>query len=508
MVDYVNDELDALRLPIYDPISSPTVAPATSATESPIRVLCINAEWATHVIGVLQRLERSDAWLGDDDEQYRIQNELATIIARLSMPFVGDCPVNYPDSVLDGPATPNPNQPLPPLIVLRGGGVIALEELLYPMITKIRFDPLTCELIVESGQCCVERISLKCLTGEETIGDVTEGNPLDDGDPATVWTACGKVSGLIDALAAMIQAGLQYYTSPLEFNQRIRESVPGVNLGSADLYLLLFDFVTITKIVSDETIYNADLVTAMKCLAVTMVDNTPDVTIESFESVIIAVKTAIYENVSGVGVPATVWTLWEQCWQTIGAANGIRLMQLGATDAEANCDCPEPVFADDATNPTVSGWYWGPASNYGFIAPGGFNDFEANILQAQLHHVYGVAWRVEWQSGDPVLRVKRKNTPVDGAVFDVFMFGVNSDSDGPEQWVCQTGAAAWVELETILPGGIRRFDVGLFSDNVAAPVCQRGQTAHTPILVRAEGDPATAYGIIKIRFLHNTGEIL
>lgn len=82
-----SDELAALlAAPTCDPRPYPLPAPATEWDASPTRCLTVNAEWATHMIGVLDRLLELDAWIGTDEEVFAAFQAIEEIQAQLSKP--------------------------------------------------------------------------------------------------------------------------------------------------------------------------------------------------------------------------------------------------------------------------------------------------------------------------------------------------------------------------------------------------------------------------------------
>ena len=81
-----SDELSALlAAPTCDPRPRPLAAPATTWDESPTRTLTVNAEWATHIIGVLDRLLELDAWIGTESEMFAAFQAIEEIQAQLSI---------------------------------------------------------------------------------------------------------------------------------------------------------------------------------------------------------------------------------------------------------------------------------------------------------------------------------------------------------------------------------------------------------------------------------------
>jgi hypothetical protein len=55
-------------VPRYAPRINPTPIPTAGAEDTPAVYLCINREWVSHILGVLDALDQPDTWLGTDSE--------------------------------------------------------------------------------------------------------------------------------------------------------------------------------------------------------------------------------------------------------------------------------------------------------------------------------------------------------------------------------------------------------------------------------------------------------
>lgn len=76
--------------PPIDPRYSPVPIPTAGVFDSPTVVLCINAEWASHLDGLLGRLLHPNAWIGTEEEKEAAIQEVGKLLIAL-LP-VGDCP--------------------------------------------------------------------------------------------------------------------------------------------------------------------------------------------------------------------------------------------------------------------------------------------------------------------------------------------------------------------------------------------------------------------------------
>ncbi len=97
-----SEELYALhRFPYMDPRPYPHLPPAPDWAEEPCRCIVINAEWAVHLVGALERLTELDAWGGTDAQIFAARQAVEEIQAQLSIP----CDITGPEGP-QGPAGP------------------------------------------------------------------------------------------------------------------------------------------------------------------------------------------------------------------------------------------------------------------------------------------------------------------------------------------------------------------------------------------------------------------
>jgi len=75
----------------YDPRFVPLPAPVHDVFDEPSIMLCINAEWASHLDGLLERLLYFDAWDGTDEERERAIGQVWRLLASLGGKNMGCC---------------------------------------------------------------------------------------------------------------------------------------------------------------------------------------------------------------------------------------------------------------------------------------------------------------------------------------------------------------------------------------------------------------------------------
>lgn len=64
----------------FKPRATPRAAPTVGIFDEPTVCTNINVEWLGHIIGVLEALLQPDAWLGDDSEHRRIEDNIHTLL--------------------------------------------------------------------------------------------------------------------------------------------------------------------------------------------------------------------------------------------------------------------------------------------------------------------------------------------------------------------------------------------------------------------------------------------
>lgn len=84
MIDETANTTNSLRLFPYDPRFSPAVIPTAGVFDSPLFAVCVNAQWLSHIDGVVERLAWRDAWLGLPEEQQAAADEAIKILSAIA----------------------------------------------------------------------------------------------------------------------------------------------------------------------------------------------------------------------------------------------------------------------------------------------------------------------------------------------------------------------------------------------------------------------------------------
>lgn len=255
-----------------------------------------------------------------------------------------------------------------------GGAMILInEDDMGQVVTEVKFDSDTGELLVYYGHCCVERIGLSALTtvtlpstGEEPELPITEPG---GGSVDWEYTACGKADTLIDRLELIGHAAWNNRTDPYSVAAAIKNANPAYSVSMVDvmsLYVQLLGL-TATEAVTDVDIFNAEMLHNWKCYMVSKLGNDS----EGFtypEWLQVTNYPVAYSWLSEVPDLDTVLAVYMGgFWNTLlnlilGRERAHQIMRE-AVNLNPDCGCGEPytpvIWTDTATSPTESGYYVG-----------------------------------------------------------------------------------------------------------------------------------------------------
>lgn len=448
----------------------------------------------TAVLSVVRYLENWYAWERDDAKQGK---DAAASFRRASLYTVRDilAGISCGDCGDDGTGSGEPDISD---ILAACGGLIVLEDEgdMGQVVTNVEIVGGT--LKVYFGPCCVQEYSLSDLCCE---GPVIPDNPLDDpDDPTQVWSACGKAYTVIHALADGIQAGLDNYTSPVSFYGAIEDAIPTAGMGKINLSLLLFDYTTITKVVSNDSIINDVLVDTMVCVAAEGFENTSGVSDEEYTHLWYSVRFAIESSGINFASAQLVWALWEQLMQTVGEGDLKELMQFGAADNTQDCSCP--LEAGEPTEPTENGWYLSQEYEVTATATGVYNT-KACLRQQCLEDVFGVVFRAEWTAADPWNLKRMGSASAECDTADQTAWGDTSDHLEYDPQGTYYGCGDTTVLDEVVGSGLYEQKTSNYGTptNPASPTWAAG----TVISHGFYGDDMSAgeQYTIRLRFIHN-----
>lgn len=379
------------------------------------------------------------------------------------------------------------------------GGLIVIQEdeEMGQVVTKVWIDEDTGELVVEYGPCCVQRYDLTVVANEV---DQPPDAIWDDLDPQPTYSACGKVTAWMDALWSLGNAMWDYFDDEADYERRLKEAVPNAGLSRWEIYVSIAQMYILEGIYDKSTIMSAELWQRFKCEAVSGIAPTSICTEAEADYISDSIGRVI-DRQFGLVNSELIKGFFYRMGGIIGKNDLKNIATLGAVSTNNDCSCPDA--ADQETSQTEAGYYFGAARTVQVTAPGGFNSEVAVFMEAVPHDVYGVAWKAEYVSGDPLQYIKRANDATPQAGYDVWMFGSNSDSDGADEWFVQCTDNAWSGggVSALLDGTTHYNNFQC--DDAPNEVAAAGQLVLAKFAVRAQGDPASTLVNVKLRWLHN-----
>lgn len=172
----------------------------------------------------------------------------------------------------DGQEVVTPNTPF--TIEYRGGSLIVIsEDDMGQVVTEVKFDPVTKKLTVYYGKCCPDVIDLASIVtgdGVQEPEDITNPPTQDDGTlPGEVpdFYICGKVTEVMDRVAAIGHAAWNNRETPGTMASAIRAANPGYSVSMLDvtnLYLVGIQLSAV-EVVGDTDIFNSEMLRDWKC---------------------------------------------------------------------------------------------------------------------------------------------------------------------------------------------------------------------------------------------------
>lgn len=342
------------------------------------------------------------------------------------------------------------------------------------------------------GPCC--KLAVGDLSTVDTPG--TEGEP--DTETPSTW-ACNKARGMADQWGAMLRLGID----------ALQITAPGSVIAAAP-YQQAWK-AALPSFVYDEAI----LWQAMVWYSTGALDLEIEQAIESevFEDNLACVWSPQLLSTSGLGIDE--WGRQKSSLQSQFSSNVATFLALMLTATRfpifsywaqsyygetGDCTCPE--FGEGATEPTASGWYFTAPFAQVITCPGGFDSALATWFDNVDEDLYGIYFKYEWVSGDPINNIKRGNGDGGWTNYDVYMFGSNSDTHSVDIDYMQIGPNAFAEIGPLFPAPQRS---ALFaqSDSVPSPVIVKGQIALAHLQGTAQGDPASVDIRFTMRWLFN-----
>lgn len=321
-----DDELLIHRFPRYDPREHGHQVPESEIEGGDDkRRLCVSSEWVKHIAGVLQRLERADAWTGTSEDIQRAISNVERMLVQLGQPH-DDCidveTITVIETVIE-------------TVVEYIGGCAGIEDdmgcVSIPDLIKIENG------VLYGRNSCCEWVEIGPI-GSSVSEPIVEV-PYDD--PTTPYSACGKASSLIDTAAAIVQTAIDNRSNIAGWEYALRSAAPGVTLGRTEIWALLPQLAILDGGVSESQIINDDLVQEAKCKAWPGMDTSTGAgTDDEVTYVFNSIKSAIASQNSPAST-TLIWGVWERVGTMIGSNDRKLLLSMGAQDFDADCACPD-----------------------------------------------------------------------------------------------------------------------------------------------------------------------
>lgn len=229
-------------------------------------------EYLIALRSVLTLLTKWYHWERDTDKRGKhaaqrwAQADLKTVQSIIAGHRCGDC----------GDTTSAPTAPTD--VCLSCGGIVILsEDDMGQVVTEVKLDKDTGELLVYYGKCCVERIPIGAIA--ETAFDVG-GESIDTTFPPVIWpeglgdggaefvlSDCAMATTLVDRIFAVGEAAFNARTTPYTMAAAIREANPGYSFRMMWVTSLWVEAqcVAIIEGFDDLDLFNSELKQAWKC---------------------------------------------------------------------------------------------------------------------------------------------------------------------------------------------------------------------------------------------------
>jgi hypothetical protein len=331
-------------------------------------------------------------------------------------------------------------------------------------------------------------------------------DPVNDPyDPLTdTYSACGKANAVIDTVYSVAQSIYDEIDNfPWEWSGHVKADNPGLQLSANYIAVGVLAAMEVSVLQDNAELwfgpqlFDATTKQSLLCQLTLQLDDTPAVP-SNFRTIL----EQLFNGEWSINLLAQ--SFWFQVFAAIGSGDLANVATLGATDLTQDCNCPGP--GNEATNPSSNGWYLSAERTVNITGVGGFDYGHGSLMETVQHDIYGIIWRTEYISGDPINVVKRGNSAIPISGWDNFMHGSNSDNFGSNSdWKCQVGDAAFADIDGTLPENFTQEKDFDFSDVVASPVNTKGQIVNSTIDVQAQGDPASNIVKCTWRWLYNSG---
>ncbi len=327
------------RWPIYDPRPYPLTAPEPDYDAQPVRVLCLNEQWVSHVIGVMYRLTRADAWQGDDDERLRAIEQAERIIAAMARGM--DCAIPTDD---DAPT----NQPSELLTVGSGGITLAGDDDMGQVVTEVKI--VDGKLRIYYGHCCYDEIDISSLADDEDVipqpGDDDEIEIPTEIGGEWVSSSCVKATQVMAIQADVVDSILDAVASraiPQAAANDFKNRWPGIVLGQRDFLAAYTAGLNVEAAGYSSEAESANFYQTLKCHYDAVLDGTlAGVTASQYEGLKSVLDSLVQEwfHVGVSPVYGSMRNLHRYALRAIGENDIRNHTSYLKADGTEDCECP------------------------------------------------------------------------------------------------------------------------------------------------------------------------
>jgi len=275
--------------------------------------------------------------------------------------------------------------------------------------------------VLEVRNFCGDWVAIGALTPPT---DYPPDDPWSPIDPPPTFSGCGKITSLIDYMVALSSAIWSHYDDPVTLESAARAAVPPATLSRSRIYQWMASIVLLDDLGLDQSDFeNENAIQAAKCYAVAIATDTSTGTEDEKEACEEGMATSFY-NIVGLMDKAQWKAYWHAIQETIGDQDCRLLLTLGATNTDAECDCPD-LTPNAPTEPDENGWYWSERQSMTVESVGDYSTYMC-FKHSMEQDVFG--WRFVLERDDNNKNYKRMSASTAScADFDEDAWGNTSD---------------------------------------------------------------------------------
>jgi len=307
---------------------------------------------------------------------------------------------------------------------------------------------------------CGEWVQIGELLGPGSVPVTTIPND----DPTIPYSACGKAYSFISNVALLLQAMIDNFQSPGNYESELRAVLPFVSMSRANIYASIPQLYTLGALYSWNYILDDNLTQVAICKAAVGMDTTTgEGTEEDLDFAIHSIKSAINEQRSDLNTEL-IFGIWTRAIQIIGENDSRLLISMGSQDFNADCECPNynPAYIWQSQYDWVIDWEFEGQTPLGVTL---YNSNGTTVITSE---------GLTIQSDDVGTETAGCNRDHNDGTFVVDAIHIDFDAEDwtPAEWgvsapcIDESNIASWVEGE---PGAYKIHAVNLGVDRAQVP---------------------------------------